>query len=97
MVSNPQHVCLNAFQDEYNHVLPFKNAALSCLSEIIDNAPENVLDNTYANILQAVFVVVTSVPDILNLKIMEHPPIIAKKIFNYMLRDEKEFVKSLQT
>ena len=97
MVSNPKHIMLNAFNNEYNHALPFKNAALSCLSEIIDEAPEKVLFDTHSSILQAIFVVVTSVPDILNLKIMEHPPIIAKKIFDYMLRDEKEFVESLHT
>ena len=97
MINNPQHIEINSFQSEYNHVLPYKNAALSCLNEVIDNAPYSVLKETKGDILQSVFIVVTTVPDILNLKIMQHPPVIAKKIYNHMLQDEKEFLKSIQT
>lgn len=37
MLKNPPHIEINSFQDEYNHVLPYKNAALSCLNELIDS------------------------------------------------------------
>ena len=97
MINNPQHIEINSFQSEYNHVLPYKNAALCCLNEIIDTTPSSVLDDTKVDILQSVFIVVTTVPDILNLKIMQHPPVIANKIYDHMLRDEKEFQRSLQT
>jgi len=47
------------------------------------------LDETKGDIIQAVFIVVTTVPDILNLKIMQHPSAIANKIFTHMLKDQK--------
>lgn len=87
MIKNPQHIEMNSFQSEYNHVLPFKNAALNCLNEIIDTTSSSVIEETKGDILQAVFIVVTTVPDILNLKIMQHPAVIANKIFQHMLRD----------
>ena len=69
-------------------MLPYKNAALSCLNEIIDNTPTKIIDKLKGDIIQSIFIVVATVPDILNLKIMEHPPIIADKIYNHMLKDE---------
>lgn len=56
-----------------------------------------VLEETKADIIQAIFIVVTTVPDILNLKIMQHPGAIANKIFVHMLKDEKEFVRYIQS
>ena len=32
MLSNPQQIKLNNYQNDYNHVLPYKNAALSALN-----------------------------------------------------------------
>lgn len=97
MINNPQHIQINSFQNEYNHVLPYKNAALNCLSEVIDHANENVLEEVKGDVIQAVFIVVTTVPDILNLKIMQHPHAIATKIFNHMLKDQKAFLAFLET
>lgn len=87
MIKNPQHIEINNFQSEYNHVLPFKNAALNCLNEIIDTTSPAVIDETKGDIIQAIFIVVTTVPDILNLKIMQHPIVIAEKIYKHMLKD----------
>lgn len=73
MTKNPNHIYLNNYQKDYNHVLPFKNAALSALNELLDIIPENVLDICYPDILNSIFIVVGTLPDILNLKISKHP------------------------
>ncbi len=73
MLKNPNHVYLNNYQRDYNYVLPFKNGALACLNELLDVVPEFILESTYPDILNAVFIVVGSLPDILNLKISKHP------------------------
>lgn len=44
MIKNPQHIQINSYQSEYNHVLPFKNAALNCLNEIMDSTSHAVLE-----------------------------------------------------
>jgi hypothetical protein len=62
---------------------------LNCLNNIIDSASPAVLDETKGDIIQAIFIVVTTLPDILNLKVMQHPSTIANKIFAHMLKDEK--------
>ena len=97
MINSPQHIEINSFQNEYNHVLPYKNAALNCLNEIIDTTPKAVIEKLKADILHSVFIVVATIPDILNLKIMDHPAVIANKIYAHILENEEEFVRSLDT
>ena len=97
MLCNPHQIKLNPYQNDYNHILPFKNAALGALSELLEKAPPAIMEETYPDVLDAVFVSLTAIPDILNLKIMKHPRAIARKIFNYMLRDEQVFMESSKT
>jgi hypothetical protein len=87
MIKNPNHIDINSLQNEYNHTLPYKNAALNCLNNIIDSASPVVLDETKGDIIQAIFIVVTTLPDILNLKVMQHPSTIANKVFAHILKD----------
>lgn len=87
MVKNPNHVYLNNYQKDYNYVLPFKNGALSALNELVDLIPDSILETTYLDILNSIFIVVGALPDILNLKISKHPEIIAKKIYTFLLKD----------
>jgi hypothetical protein len=47
MINNPNHIYLNPYQKDYNYVLPYKNAALSALCEIIDKVPETVMEESY--------------------------------------------------
>jgi len=97
MVKNPNHVYLNNYQKDYNYVLPFKNGALAALNELLDVIPESVLEATYNDILNSIFIVVGTLPDILNLKISKHPEIIAKKVYQYMLKDEQKFLIDFKT
>ena len=50
-LKNPQQIRLNPYQHEYNHILPYKNAALGVLNELIDKAPTTILDELYPEIL----------------------------------------------
>jgi hypothetical protein len=84
---NPQQIRLNPYQHDYNHILPYKNAALGVMNELLDKTPSSIIDDIYPDILETVFVAVASIPDILSLKIMKHPRAIARKIFKHMLRD----------
>ena len=43
-LSNPHQIRLNAYQEDYNHILPFRNAALAALSEMVERAPPEVLE-----------------------------------------------------
>lgn len=97
MLKNPHQIKLNPYQNDYNHILPFKNAALGALNELLDKAPPQIIEETYPDVLEAVFISLTAIPDILNLKIMKHPRAIARKIFKYMLRDEKIFMETFRT
>lgn len=92
MLKNPHQIKLNTYQNDYNHILPFKNAALGALNDLIDKTPNNILEEVYPDVLESVFISLNAIPDILNLKIMKHPKIIAKKIYKYILRDEKAFL-----
>jgi len=40
MLKNPHQIKLNIYQNDYNYILPFKNAALGALNEIIDKLPD---------------------------------------------------------
>lgn len=51
MLKNPHQIKLNPYQDDYNHILPFKNAALAALSELIDKTPPEIIEETYPDIL----------------------------------------------
>jgi hypothetical protein len=97
MLKNPHQIKLNPYQNDYNHILPFKNAALGALDELITKAPPAILEETYPDILEAVFVSVTAIPDILNLKIMKHPRAIARKIYKYLLQDEQAYLANFNT
>lgn len=96
-LKNPHQIRLNPYQYDYNHILPYKNAALGVLNELIDKAPVSIIDDLYPDILDTVFVAVASIPDILSLKIMKHPRAIARKIFKHMLRDEQIFMEKFKT
>lgn len=97
MLTNPKQIRLNTYQSHYNHVLPYKNAALGALNELIDRTPEAVLEKTYPDILETVFISVVSVTDILNLKIMKHPRLIARKVYRFMLRDQLKYRANFAT
>ena len=97
MVKNPNHVYLNNYQKDYNYVLPFKNGALSAMNELLDVIPESVLDVTSYDILNSIFIVVGTLPDILNLKISKHPEVIARKVYQFMLKDEHKFLNEFKT
>lgn len=96
-LKNPHQIRLNPYQHDYNHILPYKNAALGVLNELIDKTPSAILDDLYSEILETVFVAVASVSDLLSLKIMKHPRVIARKIFKHMLRDEALFLERFKT
>lgn len=97
MLKNPNHVYLNNYQKDYNYVLPFKNGALSALNEFLDIVPESIMENTYSDVLNSIFIVVGTLPDILNLKISKHPEVIAKKIYTFLLKDEQKFLAEFKT
>lgn len=97
MLKNPHQIKLNQYQNDYNHILPYKNAALGALNELIDKASPQIIEETYPDILEAVFISVTAIPDILNLKIMKHPRAIARKIYKYILRDEQLYLENFRT
>lgn len=97
MVKNPNHVYLNNYQKDYNYVLPFKNGALSALNELLDIIPESIMEATYHDILNSIFIVVGTLPDILNLKISKHPEVIARKVYQYMLKNEQKYLNDFKT
>ena len=43
------------------------------------------------------FVAVSSIPDILSLKILKHPRAIARKVFKHMLKSEEVFMERFRT
>jgi hypothetical protein len=85
-LQNPHQIRMNIYQHDYNHILPYKNAALGALSDLLDRAPQGVIEKCYPSVLEAAFIAAASVPDILTLKISQHPRAIAKKIYKYMTR-----------
>ncbi len=97
MVKNPNHVYLNNYQRDYNYVLPFKNGALSALNELLDTVPDAILEATSYDILNSIFIVVGTLPDILNLKISKHPEAIARKVYHFLLKDEQKFLVDFKT
>lgn len=50
-LKNPHQIRLNPYQHDYNHILPYKNAALGVLNELIDKTPSAILDDLYSEIL----------------------------------------------
>jgi len=44
MLKNPHQIKLNPYQNDYNHILPFKNAALGALDELISKAPTSIIE-----------------------------------------------------
>ena len=42
-LQNPHQIRLNPYQNEYNHILPYKNAALGALNELLDKAPVEII------------------------------------------------------
>lgn len=76
-----------------NYVLPYKHAALSVLLEMLDMAPERVLYDQALQIIEGVFVSTATIPDILNLKVLQYPGMIAEKLFGLLLR-KKVFMTS---
>jgi hypothetical protein len=69
--------------------LPYKNAAFGALNELLDKAPVEIIDECYLDILEAIFISIVALPDVLSLKILKHPRAIAKKIYKHILRDEQ--------
>jgi hypothetical protein len=51
MLRNPHQIKLNPYQNDYNHILPFKNAALGALNELLEKAPPLIVEETYADVL----------------------------------------------
>lgn len=60
-----------------NYVLPHKQAALSVLLDMLDMAPEKVLCEQALQIIEGIFVSTATIPDILNLKVLQYPGQIA--------------------
>lgn len=44
MLRNPHQIKLNPYQNDYNHILPYKNAALGALNELLDKAPQQIIE-----------------------------------------------------
>lgn len=51
MLKNPHQIKLNIYQHDYNHILPFKNAALGALNEILDKTPNIIMEEIYPDVL----------------------------------------------
>lgn len=73
-------------KNSYN--LPMKQASLAVLYELIDKAPEKVIYANCVSLIETVFIVASSITDLLNLKIAEYPKLISNKLFAKLLKDE---------
>ena len=76
---------------KHTYNLPMKQASLAIILELIDKAPEKVIYSSCLSLIETVFMVASSISDLLNLKISEYPRLIADRLFKRMVKENLLF------